>query len=98
VNESVKRVLNEAPVSNEGSTEYTVAVGISGVASTRVRANSPEEAKQIALEHCEMWGNNDYFWWYDSNNPTIAVSETETQNPEVIDINELRNDKNWVFV
>lgn len=77
--------------------EYNVTIEIKGTASTIVRANTPQEAKEIALKD-PTFGDNDYFWWFDEKNPTIAVSEEEMTNPETMDINTLRNKKEWKFI
>jgi len=97
VKESVKKALKESDEFNSDLKEYNVLVGISGVASTIVKARSPQEAKQIALEQ-GSFGDNDYYWWCDTDNPTIAISDTEMISPEVININMLRDDDEWHFV
>ena len=97
VKESVKKALKESDEFNSDLKEYNVLVGISGVASTIIKARSPQEAKQIAIEQ-RSFGDNDYYWWYDTNNPTIAISDTEMMNPDVTDINMLRSDDEWHFV
>ena len=80
------------------SKKYNVSVPIKGVACMTIMANSPKDAKEIALKQTELLGTNGYYWWHDTNNPMVGLSDTDMINPEVTDIQALENNDEWLLI